>query len=63
VFSGWEGSALDLTMFHDAHMMDLAIPLRWYYLTDAGFPLCALLLIPIRGVCYHLQEWGHANLQ
>jgi hypothetical protein len=28
VFSGWEGSALDLTMFHDAHMMDLAIPLR-----------------------------------
>jgi hypothetical protein len=63
MFSGWEGPALDLTMFHDAHVTDLPIPPGRYYLADAGFPTCASLLIPIRGVHYHLQEWGRANLR
>ena len=26
MFSGWEGSAADSTMFHDAHFTDLPIP-------------------------------------
>jgi hypothetical protein len=26
IFSGWEGSAADLTMFHDACVTDLPIP-------------------------------------
>jgi len=30
VFSGWEGSASDVTMFHDARMMDLLVPPRQY---------------------------------
>ena len=55
IFSGWEGSASDSTMFYDACIMDLPIPAGKYYLADAGFPVC--------GKCYHLQEWGHANLQ
>jgi len=63
VFSGWEGSALDATIFHDACMTDLPVPPGQYYLADAGFPTCALLLIPIQGRRYHLQEWGHAGLR
>jgi hypothetical protein len=63
VFSGWEGSASDATMFYDARVTDLPIPSGRYYLADAGFPNCASLLIPIRGRRYHLQEWGRANVR
>jgi hypothetical protein len=31
------------------------------YLADAGFPLCDGLLVPYRGVRYHLKEWGRAS--
>ena len=62
MFSSWEGSASDSTMFHDTCVMDQPIPPGRYYLADAGFPTCASLVIPIRGRRYHLQEWGHANL-
>ena len=34
-----------------------------YYLADAGFPLCDVLLVPYRGVRYHLKEWEQANLR
>ena len=47
MFSGWEGSASDFTMFHDACVTDLPVPPGWYYLADAGFPSCSSLLIPI----------------
>jgi len=63
IFSGWEGSAADSTMFQDARITDLPVPPGRYYLADAGFPTCSTLLIPIRGTCYHLQEWGCANLR
>jgi hypothetical protein len=63
IFSGWEGSTSDSTMFYDACVTDLRIPPGRYYLADAGFPSCSSLLIPIRGKHYHIQEWGHANLQ
>jgi len=63
MFSGWEGSAADSTMFHDARVTDLPVPPGRYYLANAGFPTCASLLIPIRGRRYHLQEWSRANLR
>ena len=63
MFSGWEGSAADSTMFHDTRVTDLPVHPGRYYLADAGFPTCALLLIPIQGKCYHLQEWNHAELR
>lgn len=63
VFSGWEGSASDSTMFHDARVTDLPVPPGKYYLADAGFPLSSSLVIPFRGKRYHLKEWGRANLQ
>jgi hypothetical protein len=61
IFSGWDGSAADSTMFYDARMTDLHIPADKYYLADAGFPICDELIIPKRGVRYHLAEWGRAQ--
>jgi hypothetical protein len=63
IFSGWNGSASDSTMYQDARQSDLTIPAGKYYLADAGFPICEGLLIPYRGVRYHLQEWGRTNLR
>lgn len=60
VLAGWEGSAADSRIFDDARRHGFAIPLGKTYLADAGFPLCDALLVPYRGVRYHLQEWGRA---
>ena len=50
-------------MFHDARFTDLPVLLGKYYLADAGFPICEALLIPYRGVRYHLAEWVCARLR
>ena len=63
MFSGWDGSTSDATMFHDACLTDLFVVLGKYYLADAGFSICKSLLIPFCGVHYHLAEWGRADLQ
>ena len=63
MFSGWDGSTSDATMFHDARLTDLFVVPGKYYLADAGFPVCESLLIPFRGVRYHLTEWGRADLR
>ena len=61
--TGWEGSATDARIYEDARAHDLEIPAGKYYLADAGFPLCNELLVPYRGVRYHLAEWGRANMR
>jgi hypothetical protein len=61
--SGWEGSATDATMYAHSHLVDLTIPAGKFYLADAGFGFCDSLLVPYHGVCYHLAEWGRANLR
>ena len=63
VLSGWEGSAADATLFHDARTSDLTIPEGQYYLADAGFGVCEALLVPYQGVRYHLAEWGRASVR
>ena len=63
IISGWEGSASDAMMYHDARVTDLRVPEGKYYLADAGFPICTPLIIPYRGTRYHLQEWGRANVR
>jgi hypothetical protein len=63
IFSGWDGSTADATMFHDAQLTDLLVPHGKYFLADAGFQTCDALLIPYRGVRYHLVEWGCAELR
>lgn len=61
--TGWEGSAADATMYNTARMQDFTIPNGKCYLADAGFGICEALLVPYRGVRYHLAEWGRANLR
>ena len=61
IFSGWDGSAADSTMVYDTHITDLHVLVGKYYLADAGFPICDALVIPFRGMHYHLAEWGHAQ--
>ena len=63
VLSGWEGSAADGTVYDDARQKDLPIPTGKYYLADAGFAGCDSLLVPYRGVRYHLKEWATCKLK
>jgi hypothetical protein len=42
-------------------MHDFQVPAGKYYLADAGYPLCDKLLVPYRGVRYHLAEWSRAD--
>lgn len=61
--AGFEGSVADATMFMHARLMDFMIPQGKYYLADAGFAACDTLLVPYRGVRYHLAEWGRAGVR
>ena len=63
ILSGWEGSAGDGRIFEDACRTTLRIPQGKYLLGDAGFPSCDALLVPYRGVRYHLREWEQASLR
>ncbi|SJK99911.1 uncharacterized protein ARMOST_03222 [Armillaria ostoyae] len=60
--SGHERSTNDSTIYTAACLEDLTIPDGKYYLADAGFGVCNTLLVPYRGVRYHLHEWRHANI-
>ncbi|KAF4610218.1 hypothetical protein D9613_010342 [Agrocybe pediades] len=60
-FQRWEGSAADSRIFEYARKQDLSLPSGYYFLADAGFPLCDMLLTPYRGVRYHLKEWAQGN--
>jgi hypothetical protein len=61
--TGWEGSATDARVYEAARGLDLIIPSGKYYLADGGFPMCKELLVPYRGVRYHLAEWGRAGIR
>jgi len=57
VFSGMDGSIADANLYNEARFADLCIPAGKFYLADAGFALSEQLLVPYRGIRYHLQEW------
>ena len=61
VLSGWEGSTADSTLYHDTREVDFFVPLGRYYLADAGFASCDMLLVPYWNVQYHLCEWKYGN--
>lgn len=46
-----------------SRLMDFLIPEGKFYLADAGFASCDTLLVPYRGVRYHLAEWGRAAVR
>ncbi|KAF8162006.1 hypothetical protein BJ912DRAFT_827031, partial [Pholiota molesta] len=51
------GSTADATMYANSHLCDLTISPGNFYLANAGFGICDSLLVPYRGVCYHLAKW------
>jgi hypothetical protein len=57
VLPEYEGSAHDSTLLEFALNTDLKMPSKRWFLGDAGFPLCDVVMTPWRGVRYHLQEW------
>ena len=61
ILAGWEGSASDGFIFAKAKEKDFLVPPGKFFLANAGFPLCRQLLVPYRGVWYHLCEWKAGN--
>ncbi len=57
------GECSDGGVFQDAQLHDLENPEGRYYLADAGYPICDALLVPYRGVQYHLREWEASGLR
>jgi len=58
VLLGWEGSASDVHVFEDTWRKGFTITEDCNYLANAGYANSDALLVPYRGMCYHLQEWG-----
>ncbi|KXS14447.1 hypothetical protein M427DRAFT_81239, partial [Gonapodya prolifera JEL478] len=61
VQTGWEGSAHDGTVYKDALQTGFNVTAGKYYLGDAGFGLDKYVLVPYRGVRYHLKEWARGQ--
>jgi hypothetical protein len=61
MLSGWEGSASDSRVFENAQASDFWIPPDRYYLGDAGYANSDAVMVPYRGMHYHLKEWGSAK--
>ena len=61
--SGHDGSEADSAMYEKARIAFFRVPPGKYYLADAGFGACDALLVPYRGVHYHLSEWGRAGVR
>ena len=57
ILSGWEESASDGHIFDDAQWRDLKIPEGKFFLADAGFSTCNMLVVPYQREHYHLKEW------
>jgi hypothetical protein len=51
-------SLSEFKYIHGLPVLDFIIPEGHYYLADAGYPNSDLLLVPYRGVRYHLKEWA-----
>ena len=58
ILPGWEGSAANSRVFESAQSSDFIIPEGHYYLADTSYANSDLLLVPYRGVWYHLKEWS-----
>lgn len=61
ILSGWEGLVGDASMYMHSHYTNLRIGAGKFYLEDAGFSICDSLMVPYRGMRYHLAEWGCAQ--
>ena len=55
---GWNGATSHVSLWHDTHSHDLCMLEGHYLLGDARFGSSDALLVPYRGVCYHLKKSG-----
>ena len=60
-YTGWEGSATDNQVWEVALECRLNILGSHYFLADAGYADDPRLLLPYRGIRYHLAEWNQAS--
>jgi hypothetical protein len=58
---GWEGSAHNSRVLGCAMSEDFKIPNGSFYLGDAGYSLGKGMLVPYRGIRYHLRENAQAG--
>jgi hypothetical protein len=57
VLAGWEGSAHNTAVWRDAqYYKGFTAPSGKYWLGDAGYPNTDTILVPYRGIKYHLKE-------
>ena len=62
LLTGWEGSAHDQRVLQDARYNHrLELPSSKYYLGGAGYSSSSLVMVPYRGVRYHLKEQRQAD--
>jgi hypothetical protein len=61
IMPGYEGTAADGRLFDTARRNGFALPEYRYYLGDAGFPNCDLIMTPFAAVRYHLSEWDRGG--
>jgi hypothetical protein len=61
IMPGYEGTAADGRLFDTARRNRFALPEYRYYLGDAGFPNCDLILAPFIAIHYHLKEWDESG--
>jgi hypothetical protein len=62
VLAGSEGAAYDGWVYKQAVAEHgLKLPTGCFLLADAGYTLSLSLLVPYRGVRYHLKEWARGN--
>ena len=62
LLAGWEGSAHDQRVLQDArYNHGLELPPGKFYLGDAGYSSSSLVMVPYRGVRYHLKEQRQAD--
>jgi hypothetical protein len=54
---------MDARLWDEALEGGLKLAPGKYFLVDAGFPSCPELMVPYRGVCYHLAEWGCVSVR
>ena len=61
ILSGWEGSVSNSCIFEDTWSTDFWVPMRWYYLGNAGYADLDAVLVPYWNMQYYIKEWGSVD--
>lgn len=61
ILAGWEVSAHDSRVLEDAKNKGFKVPEGKCYLGDVGYSSLSTIMVPYRGVRYHLKEQAQSN--